>query len=493
MNAQRSLLFAILAAACLCAGPSATASAEVPRPSFVNQPTVPQEGIADYTSLALDAAGRARVAWFDPTRGALAYAVQAPAGWRSEVVDASGRVGWYASLALDSHGHEAIAYYDVTHGALKFASRDGGAWTTVTVEASDDGVGHYCSLAFDPQDEPAISYYDAHELSLKLARRSHGAWSIETVDGAGNADAMQAVVESAAAAGPAPDPGEDVPNVGLYSSLAFDRQGRAFISYQDVANADLKVAFQQDGAWRLEVVDAEGDVGEHTSLKLDAGGNPSVAYYDLQNGALKFAERHAGAWHTEAVDATGDVGAYASLALGTKGEPSISYQDASHQALRFAARHDGMWMVETVDARGRTGRNTSLALDRAGNPVIAYTVAARGAFRLISASVLFAGRPGEGDGAALAPSLAAWPLPYRGGELHVSFTLPRGRDAGEVALLDLVGRRVRTLHPGAVASGRAIMAWDGRDEAGRDVPGGVYFLVSGTREHESRLKLVVLR
>jgi flagellar basal-body rod modification protein FlgD len=108
--------------------------------------------------------------------------------------------------------------------------------------------------------------------------------------------------------------------------------------------------------------------------------------------------------------------------------------------------------------------------------------------------VRFDGRPPAADGsvAASAP-LSAWPLPYRGGALHLSFAIPTSGEATEVALLDLAGRHVRTLTHGAVESGRQVMAWDGRDDSGRNVPDGVYFLVTRTEGHESRLKLVVLR
>ena len=168
------------------------AAAQAHRTPFLSQPTESLQGMGDYTSLTLDATGRTHLAWFDASRGALVYAVQTFTGWRTEVVDANGTVGWYASLALDSHGHESIAYYDVTHGALKFASRDGGRWTTQTVESSAAGVGHYCSLAFGPNDAPAISYYDAQNLCLRFATRANGVWTAETVDGAENAADVQA-------------------------------------------------------------------------------------------------------------------------------------------------------------------------------------------------------------------------------------------------------------------------------------------------------------
>jgi hypothetical protein len=100
---------------------------------------------------------------------------------------------------------------------------------------------------------------------------------------------------------------------------------------------------------------------------------------------------------------------------------------------------------------------------------------------------------------ALTPraALAAWPLPYRGGKLTVSFLTAGGLGGttapGEVALFDLQGRRVRTLARGIYASGFETVAWDGQDDAGRPVSSGVYFLRAVSGGETTRIKLTVLR
>lgn len=97
---------------------------------------------------------------------------------------------------------------------------------------------------------------------------------------------------------------------------------------------------------------------------------------------------------------------------------------------------------------------------------------------------------------ALARPLAAWPLPYRGGDLQVSFatTSALGGDASpaEVAIFDLTGRRVRTLARGVFQAGRQQTVWDGRDAAGRKVSDGLYFLRLSTGAERRNLRLVVL-
>jgi len=75
----------------------------------------------------------------------------------------------------------------------------------------------------------------------------------------------------------------------------------------------------------------------------------------------------------------------------------------------------------------------------------------------------------------------------------VAFVIPARGGAAEISLIDLSGRRVRTLERGTLEAGRQVLTWDGRDDAGRTVPNGVYFLTTRAGGQESKLKLVVLR
>jgi hypothetical protein len=97
----------------------------------------------------------------------------------------------------------------------------------------------------------------------------------------------------------------------------------------------------------------------------------------------------------------------------------------------------------------------------------------------------------------LAPSvpLAAWPLPYGGGVLNVSFAAGNafGGGAGQVdvSLYDAAGRRIRTLESGTFAPGFHTTTWDGRDGEGRRVPGGLYFLNLRVEGQSRQMKVVV--
>lgn len=69
---------------------------------------------------------------------------------------------------------------------------------------------------------------------------------------------------------------------------------------------------------------------------------------------------------------------------------------------------------------------------------------------------------------------APWPNPAAG---LVSFRLRLARDgAATVAVYDLAGRRVRAWADGAAAAGERIIDWDFRDDHGREVPAGRYYL-----------------
>lgn len=78
----------------------------------------------------------------------------------------------------------------------------------------------------------------------------------------------------------------------------------------------------------------------------------------------------------------------------------------------------------------------------------------------------------DGPG-ALATSLGApAPNPTRG-EVRLDVVVVRA-GAVDLAVFDVLGRRIRTLASGDAPAGRTGVTWDGRDDAGAPVPSGVY-------------------
>jgi hypothetical protein len=87
--------------------------------------------------------------------------------------------------------------------------------------------------------------------------------------------------------------------------------------------------------------------------------------------------------------------------------------------------------------------------------------------------------------ATISPALArpvglfVFPNPGRGSttvQLHLAGAPGDGPASGEACVYDLAGRRVRLIHRGAVARGLTTLVWDGRDDRGVALEGGVYLL-----------------
>jgi len=128
--------------------------------------------------------------------------------------------------------------------------------------------------------------------------------------------------------------------------------------------------------------------------------------------------------------------------------------------------------------------------DPAGAPY-AYKLSAVDVHGNESAHTLFLPDHTAGAGHAAAPggSLAlagAHPAP---GAVALRFRLPAaGRTT--LAIHDPSGRRVRTLVAGELAAGEHARSWDGRDDAGRRVPAGLYFARLASPGFAATLRIV---
>jgi hypothetical protein len=67
------------------------------------------------------------------------------------------------------------------------------------------------------------------------------------------------------------------------------------------------------------------------------------------------------------------------------------------------------------------------------------------------------------------------PNPSRG-RVRLALSHQDGFGALDVAVYDVAGRRLRTLHGGEVTAGAQAIEWDGRDERGARVAAGIYFV-----------------
>jgi hypothetical protein len=115
---------------------------------------------------------------------------------------------------------------------------------------------------------------------------------------------------------------------------------------------------------------------------------------------------------------------------------------------------------------------------------------------------LLASDRGEGSDsdAAVEHSLPAvtrlvggYPSPFTG-SIRLQLDVARGdEDVARVTIYDIRGRRTRSLWDGPIAAGRHSLYWNGRDEAGRAVAAGVYFVRMEVGEAVQVRKVVRVR
>jgi len=102
----------------------------------------------------------------------------------------------------------------------------------------------------------------------------------------------------------------------------------------------------------------------------------------------------------------------------------------------------------------------------------------------------------EDDDATLDPPLsfrlrAATPNPLAGRSV-IAFDLPDARHVC-LRLYDTTGRLARTLADEPLPAGRHQRVWDGNDDRGRPVAGGIYFVRLEAEAYRAQEKIVVLR
>jgi flagellar basal-body rod modification protein FlgD len=62
-----------------------------------------------------------------------------------------------------------------------------------------------------------------------------------------------------------------------------------------------------------------------------------------------------------------------------------------------------------------------------------------------------------------------------------------------VRVFDGTGRLVRDLSPGAMSAGTRGLRWDGRDQAGRLAPAGLYWIEARAGEWRARTRVTLAR
>jgi hypothetical protein len=311
-----------------------------------------------------------------------------PSGNRDGIRDPGVDVGTHTSIAVNSAGLARVAYHDVDGNALKVALESApGVWTSHFVDgAANPGVGQtgtFTDIAVGADGTIFVSYL-AHDTTLagvtgqatglKLARSrtptpsSAADWELFVVD------ARPFVADPALRE----EPPELPRGRGLHSAIALDGAA-AVIGYYDGSDGDVRVARFDGSSAVVSVVDGDaqggrvgGDVGRYPAVGI-TDGDLLVVYEDTARHNVRF-------WKGPK-DTPGQGGAYgvadslrndnrsgshfigAGGRLSTDGaQPVYVQQDASTLDLRFATFDGAAWAPQTLLADGAHGFYADVAV-----------------------------------------------------------------------------------------------------------------------------------
>ncbi|RJQ14684.1 MAG: hypothetical protein C4560_11975 [Nitrospiraceae bacterium] len=162
-------------------------------------------------------------------------------------------------------------------------------------------------------------------------------------------------------------------NVGSFTSIAEDSNGKTHIGYLDEDNNDLKYATNASGSWTASTIDSSGNVGTFTSIAIDSNNKAHISYYDgYPNYDLKYATNASGEWITSVIDGRSS-GDSSSIAIDSNNNVHISYYaEYPDYDLNYATNASGDWVTSTLDSAGNVGFYASIVVNSTNNIHISY-------------------------------------------------------------------------------------------------------------------------
>jgi hypothetical protein len=334
-------------------------------------------GGGKFSSLKLDSAGNAHVAYYDEVQHELKYGFRDRRlnKWFTTRLD--GTAG-FCSLVLDSKDQPHISYLTVNN-KLKYIHWNGKSWDKQPLEINAKVIDFYTSITLGPNDYPRISFYEYwgtgedYELHMRNAAWAGNRWELQTID--------------------------TTPGSGKFNSIATSASGLPQIAYANVRaeHAGLRYAELNGKMWAVTVI--EGTTEPHpvysVAMAVDKNGGPRIVYTDLTTNAVKYAAKEKGKWQIQLVDSVVEVG-YPDrngIALDDEGNPYLSYFDVGAGVLKVAYQVNGRWVTETVD-QNSNGFNSSLQI-RQGYLWITYSDASGSSLRFASRELPRSGKNDE--------------------------------------------------------------------------------------------------
>jgi hypothetical protein len=311
-------------------------------------------GGGKFSSLKIDHAGNAHVAYYDEATHELKYGFRDRKlnKWFTTRLDIT---SGFCSLALDSKDRPHISYL-VGNGKLSYIHWDDKSWVKETLAISAKVIDFYTSIALDTNNNPRISFYqywgmgEDYDLHLRNIAWTGNRWEVQTID--------------------------STPGSGKFNSLGIGSTGFPQVAYANVRdeNASLRYAAWNGKTWLLTVL--EGMTVRRpvqgVAMAIDKQGEPRIVYSDLTTSQIKYAASDKGKWSIQVVDTL--VGAAYpdrnGIALDEEGHPYLTYFDAGSGVLKLAYQIGGRWATEMVD-QNSNGFTSSVQIHD-GNIWISY-------------------------------------------------------------------------------------------------------------------------
>jgi len=227
--------------------------------------------VGEWNSIALDSNNKVHISYQDWINGYLKYATNVTGAWVTYNLDTD-YCGYYTSIAVTgtTTTQVHISYYAGGYGTLRYATNATGSWVYTTVDSTTSDVGRDTSIALDSNGKVHISYYDntTGNYDLKYATNATGSWVLSVIDSAGNTGYF--------------DYQTSIAVTGTTTT-------QVYISYFDRINTSLKYATNASGSWVSSTVDSNGDIGYYSSIALDSNGKAHISYYDFSYRDLMYA------------------------------------------------------------------------------------------------------------------------------------------------------------------------------------------------------------
>ncbi|TAK26578.1 MAG: hypothetical protein EPO40_21035 [Myxococcaceae bacterium] len=349
--------------------------------------STPGDDVGRFNSIAVNAAGQARVAYWDTTHDRLKYAAFNGTAWAAHDVDTNGSNGRYAALALLADGTPLIAYRAVNvaaDGAVTAVVRLARGNSASPARASDWTIADAVTVA----SECRAADCPTGRSCVKSTGRCAPAGTCMATCGSGQAcvgTTCQDVYDRNWV--------EDLPPGALFINLLVDGMGRPALVFYHRDRGNLLFA-QGDASGRFAapvILDGEGammrdggDRGLSASAAMESNGTVHVAYVDGWEERLMYLRVVNGRPMGEpatiddgsgvAAMSTFDdgrhiVGDGAAVSLGAAG-PRVVYQDTTVGTLRLAAlTGSGMsatWTRSVLDSMNHTGYWATVSGGRVG-------------------------------------------------------------------------------------------------------------------------------